>query len=173
MPEPVSIIVASAHKDIETIEKLAREIWESHYTPIIGAAQVKYMLDHFQSRAAIESDIQKGYVYSLAYWNGKPCGYSAIRFDADALFLSKLYVLKTFRGKGIARAMLSAAEAAAKQQGKPCIRLTCNKRNTGSLEAYARLGFMRTADIVTDIGGGFVMDDFVMEKRLPDIGSGR
>jgi diamine N-acetyltransferase len=166
MPEPITIIATRSAEDFAVIESLAREIWESHFTPIIGVAQVAYMLENFQSRAAIEADIRKGYSYSIASLSGKPCGYSAIRFDEDALFLSKLYVQEAFRGKGIARAMLRNAEAAAREHKKACIRLTCNKRNTSSLETYAHLGFVRTADIVTDIGGGFVMDDYVMEKRL-------
>jgi|AGTN01.2.fsa_nt_gi Acetyltransferase (GNAT) family. len=168
MPEPIVISAASGPEDVQIIEALAREIWTPHYTPIIGAAQIGYMLENFQSRAAIAADMQKGYIYSLAYLNGAPCGYSALRFDPDALFLSKLYVREAFRGKGIARAMVLAAEAAAREHGKACLRLTCNKRNTGSLAAYDRLGFARTADVVTDIGGGFVMDDYVMEKRLAD-----
>lgn len=169
MAEALSLKIAAGREDIQTVAALAREIWEQHYTPIIGAAQVKYMVDNFQSREAIEADIASGYVYTIACWKNTPCGYSAIRFDADALFLSKLYVLQAFRGKGIAQAMLRAAEEAARQHSVACIRLTCNKYNTGSLSAYAHMGFTRAADIVTDIGGGFVMDDYVMEKRLSDI----
>jgi GNAT superfamily N-acetyltransferase len=166
MAEGLSLKTASGREDIQTIAALAREIWGQHYTPIIGAAQVKYMVDNFQSEKAVEADIASGYVYTVAYREGTPCGYSAIRFDPDVLFLSKLYVLQAFRGKGIAQAMLRAACEAARQYSLTCIRLTCNKYNTGSLSAYARMGFVRTADIVTDIGGGFVMDDYVLEKRL-------
>ena len=160
------IKTASGPEDIQTIEALAREIWTQHYTPIIGAAQVAYMLQHFQSHAAIEADIEKGYVYSIAYASGQPCGYSAVRLDHDGLFLSKLYVLESARGLGIARAMLQAAQTAASEAGAARIWLTCNKYNTASLAAYERMGFARTADIVTDIGGGFAMDDYMMEKRL-------
>ncbi len=166
MPHPIIIKTVQSSEDIALIETLAKQIWEPHYTPIIGAAQVRYMLEKLQSRAAIGKDIDNGYIYSIAYVDDGACGYSAIRFDAGALFLSKLYVLESCRGQGIARAMLHAAEAAARKRGKPLVRLTCNKRNTGSLAAYAHLGFTRTADVVTDIGGGFIMDDYVMEKQL-------
>jgi GNAT superfamily N-acetyltransferase len=168
MAEALSLKTASGREDIQTAAALAREIWAQQYTPIIGVAQVKYMVDNFQSEKAIAADIASGYVYTIAYWEGTPCGYSAIRFDPDALFLSKLYVLQAFRGKGIAQAMLRVAGEAARQHNLARIRLTCNKYNTGSLSDYARMGFVRTADIVTDIGGGFVMDDYVMEKPLED-----
>lgn len=164
MPESISLITASSTEDIQTVETLAREIWIQHYTPIIGAEQVSYMLQHFQSSGAIEADIAKGYIYSIAYVGGNPCGYSAVRLDPDGLFLSKLYVREAARGQGIAQAMLRAAEAAAHTAGASRIWLTCNKYNTASLAAYERMGFTRTAEIVTDIGNGFAMDDYVMEK---------
>ena len=166
MPESIIIKAASCPEDVQIIEALAREIWTEHYTPIIGAEQVSYMLQHFQSRSAIEADLENGYVYSIVTLGGEPCGYSAVRPDPDGLFLSKLYVREAARGQGIARAMLNAAEAAAREAGTARIWLTCNKYNTASLAAYGRIGFVRTADIVTDIGGGFVMDDYVMEKKF-------
>jgi RimJ/RimL family protein N-acetyltransferase len=46
------------------------------------------------------------------------------------------------------------------------IYLTVNKRNTSSIEAYLRLGFSREGSQVADIGHGFVMDDYVMGRRL-------
>jgi RimJ/RimL family protein N-acetyltransferase len=63
--------------------------------------------------------------------------------------------------------MLGAAEATARNAGAARIWLTCNKHNTASLAAYTRMGFTRIADVVTDIGSGYVMDDYVMEYRLP------
>lgn len=164
--ETIALRIASGPEDEALLAELARGIWTQHYTPLIGAAQVEYMLDAFQSREAIAADIANGYVYTLAYREGEPCGYSAVRFDEDALFLSKLYVRKDCRGYGIARAMVRAVEEAAQQRGLTKIRLTCNKGNAGSLAAYAQLGFARAADVVTDIGGGFVMNDYVMEKPL-------
>lgn len=168
MSETIVLKTVCRPEDIETITALACEIWTQHYTPIIGAEQVAYMLKSFQSREAIETDISKGYVYTIAYRNGEPCGYCAARLDENGLFISKLYVRYAERGKGIARAMLRDAESSACKAGAARVRLTCNKHNTGSLAAYQRLGFTRAADAVTDIGCGFVMDDYVMEKRLAD-----
>ena len=46
------------------------------------------------------------------------------------------------------------------------IYLTVNKQNLISISVYEKLGFLRARDLVTDIGSGFVMDDYVMEKYL-------
>jgi len=159
----------------EAIASLAREIWREHYTALIGAAQVEYMLDLFQSAERIQTDILTDcYVYFIAERadcaNGhETVGYCAVRPKEDYLLLSKLYVRKEYRGKGIARRFLDEA-------AKPClrefridkIRLTVNKYNTGSIAAYKKMGF-RTIDlVVTDIGDGYVMDDYIMELRAFD-----
>ena len=122
----------------------------------------------FQSREAVN---RGGYTKGLCLhhrvlWAASRAATARCGSIPDALFLSKLYVRASFRGKGLARAMLKAAEKAARESGVARIRLTCNKYNTASLAAYERMGFVRTADVVTDIGGGFVMDDYVMEKQL-------
>jgi ribosomal protein S18 acetylase RimI-like enzyme len=44
--------------------------------------------------------------------------------------------------------------------------LTVNKRNTRAIAAYRRNGFTVLEAVVADIGGGFVMDDFLMSKHL-------
>jgi GTP cyclohydrolase I len=38
---------------IEIVEKLACEICNEHFVPIIGKAQVDYMLEKFQSKTAV------------------------------------------------------------------------------------------------------------------------
>ena len=44
--------------------------------------------------------------------------------------------------------------------------LTVNKGNLRAVRAYEKFGFVRTEEQVSDIGNGFVMDDFVYEFTL-------
>jgi GNAT superfamily N-acetyltransferase len=147
--------------------KLAREIWTEHFTAIIGADQVDYMLDIFQSVNAIADQIQnKGYVYYLIRENKQAIGYFAIVPEEDTLFLSKLYILKIMRGKGIARKTIDFIKTIALERKLGRITLTVNKNNIGPIAAYEKLGFVNTGPIVQDIGGGFIMDDYKMELTL-------
>jgi len=166
-PDDTGVTIRRAEqKDAALLAALAREIWTEHYTPIIGAAQVEYMLGEFQSEAAIRRDIAQGYVYDIAYVNQDACGYSATRDDGESHFLSKLYVRRDCRGRGIARMLVDRAARRAREAGAKTLRLTCNKHNAGSLAAYARLGFAIVDECVTPIGNGFVMDDYILEKKL-------
>jgi ribosomal protein S18 acetylase RimI-like enzyme len=56
-------------------------------------------------------------------------------------------------------------EQLARRRGLTLLWLTVNKGNP-AVKAYERLGFRIAADLVMDIGGGFFMDDFRMEKSL-------
>ncbi|MEG2601476.1 MAG: GNAT family N-acetyltransferase, partial [Carnobacterium sp.] len=48
------------------------------------------------------------------------------------------------------------------------IQLTVNKYNDKSIAAYKKMGFVTVKEQVADIGGGYIMDDFVMEYSLED-----
>ena len=150
-------------QDVVVIADLAREIWTEHYVPIIGQAQVTYMLDRFQSAPSILSDIiENGYRYWLAE-GSEPIGYCGAVIKSDGVFLSKIYVLARYRGHGVARGFFHLVRQWCLAAELPRIWLTVNKYNTGSVAAYQRLGFATVDAVVTQIGEGYVMDDYVME----------
>lgn len=157
-------VLTKAH--VEAVAELASEIWYEHYVPIIGRAQVDYMVPRFQSAAAIGEQIAQGFQYCLLDDRMRYVGYFAFRFEPEhAVFVSKLYVLAAHRGRGWARRALGHIEEMARPTGVGRIWLTVNKYNPAVL-AYEGLGFVRVRPIVTDIGGGYVMDDYLMEKQL-------
>ena len=153
---------------IAAVAALARETWTQHYVPIIGAAQVEYMLAKFQSAEAIARQIAaEGYEYYLA----PGAGYLALVPDPakKSLLLSKIYVRATLRGTGLGRAMVTFAETRCVELGCRELWLAVNRNNAGSIAFYERLGFRKTQSLVTDIGGGFVMDDWRMAKPVPQL----
>lgn len=157
---------ARTEAEIAVIAGLAREIWYEYYVPLIGRAQVDYMVGKFQSPAAMLEQVQAGYRYFLVRSDGVPIGYTAIREEpAGQLFISKLYLLSDRRGAGTGRAIMTFIEEWARERELDRLWLTVNKGNP-AVGAYERLGFRIAEAIVMDIGGGFVMDDFRMEKAL-------
>lgn len=161
-----TVLPATSKKDFNTIADLAHIIWTEHYTPIIGEQQVSYMLDTFQSAQAMEDQVKIGYNYYLLQHENTPVGYFSFNQKDTFLFLSKLYVLSSERGKGIGRKAIEFIEDQANKLGKNKIRLTVNKYNRNSIAAYEKIGFVNINAIVQDIGNGFVMDDYVLEKTL-------
>ena len=125
------------------------------------------MLFKFQTADAIKKQIEDGYMYYLILDKvAAELGYLAIFPRGNELFLSKLYIKKEYRGQGLGRQALEFVEHVAKQNKLIKITLTVNKNNLNSINAYLKTGFIKTEEVGTDIGGGFFMDDYVMEKNL-------
>jgi diamine N-acetyltransferase len=152
---------------LEAVASMAREIWYEYYVPLIGQAQVDYMVAKFQTAEAMAAQIEAGYDYFVVRRGGIDVGYFAVQPQSAErrLFLSKLYLLDRHRGGGTGRACIEFIERLARDRGLDVLWLTVNKGNP-SVKAYQRLGFNIAAEIVIDIGGGFVMDDYRMEKPV-------
>jgi len=154
--------------DIETVAALAREIWNSHYVSITGQAQIDYMLARFQSAPAIAGQIAQGYEYYLVSEGSDPAGYFALvpRTEEHSAQLSKIYVRREQQGRGLGRAVMAFVEARCAEMGIRELWLTVNRHNAEAIAFYKRMGFTTSACLVQDIGGGFVMDDYRMVKKV-------
>lgn len=166
----IEIIPVLDEASIQRVESLAREIWPEHYTPIIGKVQIDYMLDQFQSRDSIKKQIRlEGFEYCLLKKpDGSYAGYLAVQSKKEAgeLFLSKIYVRSADRGKGFGKKAMEWVEKRAKQLHLKKITLAVNKNNNDSIAAYRKMGFSVDRPILTDIGSGFFMDDYFMQKLI-------
>ncbi len=165
--QPLDFVPVRSDEHIAAVAQLARQIWPEHYLSIIGQAQVDYMLERVQSAAAIAAQIREGDEYFLLHAGEQWLGYAAMRAEPEArrLFISKLYLLKAVRGQGWGRVAMNFLARLAGQRGLHTLWLTVNKYNP-ALAAYLRLGFVKVGAVVTDIGGGYVMDDYRLEWQL-------
>ena len=159
--KPVSTLA-----DVQLIAQLAKEIWTEHYTSIIGAKQVYYMLATLQSEDAILNDLAKGKHYLLVESEQLIIGYVGYELQGGQLFLSKLYLKKSERAKGAGRSILEALKEIAQTNKKECIVLTVNKNNYASIAAYQALGFQLIKEQCVEIGEGYVMDDYVFRYPI-------
>lgn len=165
--ETVFFKPVTSKTELSTVEEMARVIWREHYIPIIGAEQVSYMLDKFQSVESMSDQIRQGYEYFLIIKEDQNVGYLSFVKRDDFLFLSKIYVLKSFRRQGVGLAAMDFVEKSAIERNCLKVSLTVNKNNSNSIRAYEKAGFLKRESIVTDIGAGFVMDDYKFEKETP------
>lgn len=124
------------------------------------------MLDKFLSKKALEDQIKEGYKYYFINFEGRKVGYVCIRKEDRALFLSKIYIYESYRGMKIGSSTLSFVYEQAKKLNCNIVYLTVNKNNSKSIAVYEKLGFKNVDSLVIDIGKGFVMDDYKMEKIL-------
>jgi diamine N-acetyltransferase len=154
-------------EDSSVLSALAHEIWHQHYTPIIGSEQVNYMLSKFQNETAITQQINEGVEYYLVFDQKKAVGYFSLESRKSSLFISKFYLAKRSRGQGIGKQMLKKISQLAKSKNIEQLELTVNKYNN-AYQVYLSLGFENIGSVETNIGGGFIMDDYIMLKKLND-----
>ena len=159
-------ILATSKEHFNVIAKLAHIVWHEHYIPIIGKAQVEYMIVKFQTAEAMQNQTKEGYEYYTIKHDNENVGYLSIKKNNNDLFLSKIYLLKEFRGKKIGKTAFNFIENKARTYQCKTISLTVNKNNANTIKAYEKSGFKKTEAIVIDIGNGFIMDDYRMVKIL-------
>ena len=153
--------------DIPCLRDLASRIWHACYPGIIGEDQIEYMLGWMYSAERLAADLARGVRFAIAEVDGVPSGYLATEADpgSGTLHLHKLYLLPESQGRGLGQAMLEEVGRIAAAAGLAQVELRVNKSNHRALRAYRRAGFEVREAVVADIGGGFVMDDFILVRR--------
>ena len=153
---------------------IAHDIWNEYWPDIIGQAQTDYMVKNFQSLEAIERDMAQN---QYEYWfvvadahteNERVVGYTGGHTEAETnrFFISKIYLFKHERGRHFASNVITFYEHLCVQRGLRGMYLTVNKNNTLGIRAYEGKGFVTIDAVETDIGNGFIMDDYIMERLV-------
>ena len=100
MSPPVQFVPVTTPQQIDAVAGLAREIWYEYYVPLIGRAQVDYMVAKFQSSGAVAAQLREGYEYFLiergaisAPGRASATARCSPSRRMGSLFLSKLYLL--------------------------------------------------------------------------------
>lgn len=150
-------------ENIKELAELASKIWHEYWPILLSNKQIDYMVENFQSENAIKNQIaNEHYTYYYIIKNNEKAGYFGLSDKEGYLFLSKIYISKEFRHKGLGTKAFEKIKEIA--NGRK-IRLTVNKQNFNSIKAYEKWGFKTIDSVVTDIGNGFVMDDYIMEYQ--------
>lgn len=163
----LEIKLCESEEQLKELAVLAKKIWNNYFLGIITQEQIDYMVEMNQSYPAIKKAInEQHYRYYLAYEDGIMVGYMGVKPEENRLFLSKLYMDAHARGKGYASRLFDEAKKYCAELNLKAIYLTCNKHNDHSLAVYRKKGFTVIDEAETDIGHGFMMDDYIMELTL-------
>ena len=148
---------------------IAEKAWPPTYSDIIPAAQIPYMIERMYSPKAIREAAAAGTPYYLVQADGTDAGVCSIdlRPAADSSAeLHKIYLLPDWWGRGVGAWLLAELCRRAKEAGATRVWLRVNKQNVRAQKAYRAAGFSNVRALCTDIGGGFVMDDFIFEREV-------
>ena len=165
-------ILPAGEEHLPALAELAGVIWRQHYPGIISNAQIEHMLGKMYALDTLREEIQsRGIRFYRLLAGGRFGGFASLGSTAAAgvMKLHKLYLLPELHGRGLGSLLLKHCETEARRLGARRLILAVNKRNTKAIAAYQRNGFAVAESVITDFGGGFVMDDFIMAKAFePD-----
>lgn len=169
MKQPSPQILTASETDLPAIASLAGVIWHAHYPGIISTEQIDYMLADMYSLETLREEIRlRAIRYERLLVGEEFAGFASHGpTEQPKLFkLHKIYLHPAWHGRGLGSLLLRHCEREACKLGADRLVLTVNKRNSKAIAAYQRNGFSITDSVVVNIGGGFVMDDYVMAKGL-------
>jgi RsiW-degrading membrane proteinase PrsW (M82 family)/GNAT superfamily N-acetyltransferase len=163
---PVLTIRNASLHDIELIRNLSLSVWPQTYAHILTESQILYMLDIMYSTDALRRQMEDRHQFIIVYNAGVPVGFASYSETEPAVYkLHKLYVLPVHQGRGTGSFIIGQIINDILPKGANTLQLNVN-RNNNAKNFYEKMGFqaIRTEDI--DIGNGFFMNDYVMEKSL-------
>jgi len=158
------LLTQAGVEDLPQVAALAERVWWTVYPPIIGEAQVRYMLARMYDLDALRRDHDRGVAFMLVGSSRSPneaIGFYALDLSVTGqrAFLDKLYVLPEWHGAGVGQQMLASVCTLAVERGFTGVMLRVNRHNERAIRAYERFGFRELDRVCTEIGDGFRMDD--------------
>jgi diamine N-acetyltransferase len=154
--------------DLHWVHSLAHQIWPHTFAAILSTGQIAYMLELIYSSQALEKQQQDGQRFFLLYEADEPIGYFAVQHhlkDGTYTKLHKIYLLSQRQGSGLGKSMFNYALQIAKDTGDKYFYLNVNKYNN-AIEFYKRAGMTIVLEEDIDIGGGYFMNDYVLQLTM-------
>jgi ribosomal protein S18 acetylase RimI-like enzyme len=154
--------------DIPAIQNIAKITWQPTYVPLLGQEQVDYMLEQMYSKAALLEQLSRGDVFLIAELGMKEVGfasYGIIDQENYGYKLHKIYVLPEVHGNGVGKFLINEVVDQVRAAGGRSLSLNVNRDNK-AMQFYERAGFKIKETVDIEIGNGFFMNDYVMEKSI-------
>jgi diamine N-acetyltransferase len=154
-------------EDLMIVEQLARTIWPVTYGELLPKDQLAYMLNLMYSQQSLQEQLlQQQHTFLIAGQDDQPIGFAAYSLMHPGVYkLHKLYVLPGLHGKGIGRQLLQFIIEEIVGKGGRHLQLNV-KRDNPARFFYEKMGFIITGEVDINIGQGYFMRDYVMEKVI-------
>jgi ribosomal protein S18 acetylase RimI-like enzyme len=165
--KPVFCEIRSATvEDLPQIAALAAKIWRVCYPEIISTEQIEFMLEWMYNLRTLRTELESGICFDQLFVADTLIGFASYGPEAGEMKLHKLYIDPDLQRHGYGSELLAHVELRTAKRGFRTLILGVNKRNTWAISVYEKNGFRIRIAVVNEIGNGFVMDDYIMEKDI-------
>lgn len=157
-----------APSEVGIVHDLAHRIWPDTFSEILSPEQIEYMLEWMYNEQKLRDQILAGHQFAVIEEDGLPLGFIGMESNyqgSNALRIHKLYVLPDQQGKGLGKQLLTFADQEAKRLQQDRLHLNVNRFNK-AVNFYTYAGFTIIQEENIDIGKGYLMEDYVMERPV-------
>ena len=159
-------ILKAGIEQIPLIRELTFRVWPQTYADILTQDQIDYMLELMYSEASLKKQIKAGSQFIIVYEDETPVGFAAYEETEPKIYkLHKIYILPSQQGKGTGRFVIDQIISEIKNKKATALQLQVNRYNNAK-QFYEKLGFTVLYEADFDIGDGYFMNDYVMERKL-------
>jgi ribosomal protein S18 acetylase RimI-like enzyme len=164
---PIQLTIRNATvADIPLIRDLTYMVWPQTYSTILTREQIDYMLELIYSEASLQKQMNDKHYFIIVYEGNLPVGFASYSETEPQIYkLHKIYVLPNQQGKGTGGFVIDHIITIIKANGAKRLQLNVNRKNKAK-DFYDKLGFATIREENIDIGSGYFMNDYIMEKRL-------
>ncbi|MDR3272087.1 MAG: GNAT family N-acetyltransferase [Flavobacteriaceae bacterium] len=156
-------------KDFSVIQEIAHKTWTPTFGSILSKKQIDYMLEMMYSTESLKNQTEnQGHIYILIGEEEKYFGYVSYELNyqnSGKTKIHKIYILPDYQGKSLGKRLINEVSKIAENDGDNALILNVNRENN-AFHFYEKTGFKVVKEENIDIGNGFFMNDFVMEKEI-------
>ena len=130
--------------DLASIRRITWESWISTYVSFIPESDLKFYFDiHYTEESLFSMFDDSSMQGFIAEMEGRVAGYARLFFNRDQnrLYVSSLYFLPEFEGRGMGSRLLEAAEGYATEKGLDELWIGVMVKNGRALDFYKKVGF--------------------------------
>ncbi|MBM3414925.1 MAG: GNAT family N-acetyltransferase [Bacteroidetes bacterium] len=127
------------------------------------------MLNMMYSEQSLAKEMKDKHEFILVNDGKEPVGFASFSLTEPGVYkLHKIYILPSLQGKGAGRFVIGEILKAIARKSGRALRLNVNRNNTAK-DFYIKLGFEIVGEEDIDIGNGYFMNDYVMEKKISSV----
>jgi ribosomal protein S18 acetylase RimI-like enzyme len=161
-------ISVATKSELEIVRNLAFQIWPNTYSSILSKEQLDYMLHTFYDLEYLENQIKENQIFLLVKKDAKYLGFCSYEINYNSTTktkLHKIYVLPEGQGFGIGKILIKTVENIAQNNANTEVILNVNRYNN-ALGFYQKIGYHISETVDIEIGNNYLMEDFIMSKKL-------
>jgi ribosomal protein S18 acetylase RimI-like enzyme len=161
-----TIISAYTPEHFALIEELAWRIVPEFYAPLLEPGTPEYFVKSGLTAAALAAQVERGDKHFIILVEDRAVGCFSLEPEGTMVVLSHFYVLREYRGRGLGQLAMTFIDREVTVMGARRIELLVLRVNSAAVGLYRKNGYAVAAEVLTRLGNGAVLEDYLMRKEV-------